>query len=213
MGKPIGLKQGLQGLLSLAVNVDWEAVDSDIFQTSVIEDPIEAGKQLTAFLKDRAKMLIGEIKSIVIDRSKRFNPAEFIGAGWTIEEEDERSLALTELDITSVRLEHMLKSGEEWVKGEDKLTRLKDAGYVRLDAGIFLTLWQNQHLIPTSWKELTNGNTTFIYFDGTILRDSDGRRCVLCLCWRGGQWDWVVRWLDYRWRARRPSAVLARPND
>lgn len=171
-------------------------------------------RQIKAVLEGRAKIKMVEVKAptpkkIVINRPKPFNSAEFLGAGWTIAEEDERSLALTELDITSVRLEHMLKSGEKWVKGEDKLTRLKAAGHVRLDAAIFLTLWQNQHLIPASWKELTNGNTTFIYFDGTILRCSSGVRCVLCLCWRDGQWYWDVDWLVNEWSADDPSAILA----
>src|SRR3989338_11561395 len=33
---------------------------------------------------------------MIIDRTTPFNPAEFIGDSWTIEEEDKRALALTE---------------------------------------------------------------------------------------------------------------------
>lgn len=144
-----------------------------------------------------------------IDRSKPFDPAEFIVEGWSIAEEDERSLALTEIDLDQVRLEHMLKPGESWVKGEEKLTRLKDAGFVRLDARIFETLWADQSLIPEKWKEKTGGNITYIFFDGTVLRSPGGRRCVLYLCWNGGQWRWDYRWLGRGWGVSGPSAVLA----
>ena len=145
-----------------------------------------------------------------LDRSKPFDPATFVGKSWSIAEEDESSLKLTEIDLTRVRLESMLEEGETSVQGEKKLERLKAAKHIRLDAKVFLTLWENQNLIPESWKEKTNGNTTFIYFDGTVLRDSDGRRYILCLCWLDGRWRWDYYWLDYGWYADNPSAVLAK---
>lgn len=139
-----------------------------------------------------------------------FNPAEFIGAGWNIitDETDARSIALTELDLTKVQQMTMLKDGETFIQGEEKLKRLKASDYIRLDADIFLTLWENQHLIPESWKEKVNGNTRYIFFDGTILRISDGDRCALCLYWGGGAWSWFVSWLDNGWLGNNPSAVL-----
>jgi hypothetical protein len=207
MSKP-SLEQGLQGLLSLAVNVDWSKVDADLFQRTVVQDPVGAGAQLTAFLRNGGRVIVGEPKVVALQPSTLFNPAKFIGDGWTIEEEDERSLALTQIDLTAIRLELMLKPGETSVKGENKLTRLKDTGHIRLDDRWFQFLWENQHMIPASWKELTNGNTTFIYFDGTVLRDPSGDRCALCLFWQSGQWYWGCDWLDNRWSADSPSAVL-----
>ena len=103
---------------------------------------------------------------LIIDRSRLFNPAEFIRSGWTIwkgppqgnglegeEDQDERSLALTEIDLSKVQLERMLQKGEDSVKGETKLARLKVARHVRLDAKVCQTIWANKHLIPESWKE------------------------------------------------------------
>lgn len=148
-------------------------------------------------------------KVIMINRFKLFNPAKFIGKGWTIEEQDERSLALTEIDLSKVKFETCLQEGETNIQGEEKLKRLKQADHIRLDAHFFLTLWKNKHLIPESWKEKTNGNTTFIFFDGTVLRGPGGRRYVLCLCWRDGRWDWRCYWLGDVWFAYGPSAVLA----
>jgi hypothetical protein len=111
--------------------------------------------------------------------------------------------------LTDVRFKTMLEGRETRVVGETKLERLKKAGDVRLDAKVFQTLWENQILIPERWKEKTNGNTTYIFFDGTVLRGSDGNRYVLCLCWDGGAWSWSVGWLGSDWHADDPSAVVA----
>jgi hypothetical protein len=208
MGKPVKIGQSHTAMSILANNADWESIDSNVLQR-IIDDPREAGKHFNLFLRNGGRVIIGEPRIIQIDRSKKFDPAEFIGKGWTIEEEDERSLELTELDITNVRFEHMLVEGETWVKGETKLERLKSAGNIRLDAKIFQTLWENQHLIPERWKEKTNGNTTFVCFDGTVLRDPGGYRYILYLDWYGGGWCWNDRWLVSKWDANGPSAVLA----
>jgi len=103
----------------------------------------------------------------------------------------------------------MLKDGETYVNGEEKLKRLKSAGHIRLDDGVFQVFWKNQHLIPERFKEKTGGNTTYIFFDGTILRGPGGGRYVLYLFWCGGEWFWFYRWLGRGWDANYPSAVLA----
>lgn len=165
-------------------------------------------RELAKFARKQACWVGASIISIV---RGRFNPVEFVGEGWNIiaDETDTRSIALTELDLTKVELRTMLKDGETSVKGEEKLKRLKASGLVRLDAEIFLTLWENQHPIPESWKEKVNGNTRYIFFDGTVLRDSYGLRYVLCLYWDDGGWHWGVYWLDFGWDVYGPSAVLA----
>lgn len=209
MGKAIAIGQSLNLFSVLANNADWDNLDGDTIQR-IINDPRQAGQQFTAFLRNGGKVIVGEPKVVAINRN-RFNPKKFIGAGWSIlnDETDARSIALTELDLAKVQHVTMLKDGETYVKGEEKLKRLRASDYIRLDADIFLTLWENQHLIPESWKEKVNGNTRYIYFDGTVLRDSDGCRFVLYLCWRGGRWNWRVDWLDYDWLGSGPSAVLA----
>ncbi len=188
----------------------------------VFQNPKEAGEQFTLFLKNGAQVLIGKIETISIDRTTPFNPAEFIGAGWTIwkgpadgkglegeEEQDARSLALTTLDATRLRLETTLKGEETSIVGEEKLKRLqKMADVIRLDAGIFQTFWRNQHLIPERFKAKTNGDTTYVYCDGTVLRCPRGDRCVLCFCWYGSrEWSWSCIRLDGHFNAVNPSAV------
>jgi hypothetical protein len=177
MNKP-SQGQVLNAIAILMNNADWDAVNGTVLQ-KVIDNPRDAGSQFTAFLKNGGRVIVGEPKVIPIDRTSAFDPVAFIGEGWSIVEEDERSLALGEVDLTKVNFETMLKERESSVVGEEKLKRLKDAGHIRLDAKVFQTLWENQHLIPASWKEPTNGNTTYVFFDGTILRHSRGGRYVL----------------------------------
>lgn len=149
--------------------------------------------------------------SIIHIPRNRFNPTKLLGQGWSIiaDETDTRSIALTELDLTKVQFVTMLKDGASCINGEEKLKRLKASDYIRMDADIFLMLWENQCLIPESWKEKVNGNTRFIHFDGTILRSPGGDRCVLYLCWDGGAWGWSAVWLGSGWNGGNPSAVLA----
>ena len=186
----------------------------DLFDKICGENGREWLEALKRFLKKEnpwgeAMNIVGDPKIIQIDRSNKFSPVEFLGKGWTIEEEDKRSLKLTEVDLTKIRFETCLKVGEGYITGEEKLKRLKSAGHIRLDVQIFLTLWKNQHLIPDKWKEKTNGNTTYFYFDGTVLRGPGGNRYVLCLGWSGGRWGWGCFWLVGDWSVDGPSAVLA----
>ncbi|MEQ1500104.1 MAG: hypothetical protein ABL917_01880 [Parcubacteria group bacterium] len=209
MGKAIAIGQSLNLFSVLANNADWDSLDVDTIQR-IINDPRQAGQQFTAFLRNGGKVIVGEPKVVTINRN-RFNPKKFIGDGWSIlnDETDARSIALTELDLTKVQHVTELRDGETYVKGEEKLKRLKSSDYIRLDADIFLTFWENQHHIPESWKEKVSGNTRFIYFDGTVLRGSDGNRYVLCLYWGDGAWYWHVYWLGNGWYDNDPSAVLA----
>jgi hypothetical protein len=146
---------------------------------------------------------------VIIDRTSAFDPVAFLGVGWSIVEEDDRSLALAEVDLSKVNFETALAEGETSVGGEEKLKRLKEAGHIRLDVKVFQTFWENPHLIPESWKQKTNGDTTYIFFNGTILLSPCGDRCVLCLCWYVGKRYWRYGLLDAQWDADSHSAVLA----
>lgn len=208
MGKPITIEQSHTAISILANNVDWSSLDTETLQW-VINNPKIAGAHFTAFLKNGGRIIIGEPKVIPIDRSKPFDPVAFLGEGWKIEEQDERSLALTEVNLADVEFKTMLEGRETLVKGETKLERLKKTGNIRLDAKVLQTLWENQILIPERWKEQTNGNTTHVFFDGTVLRNPSGGRVVLCLYWIGGRWDWGLDWLSCVWGGSNSSAVLA----
>ncbi len=162
--------------------------------------------------------------SLLIDRTQPFNPSTFIGEGWSFWKgpidgnglkgkaaQDERSLVLSEVDLSQVRFETMLKDGESSIRGEEKLERLKASGNIRLDAKILQTLWENKHFIPESWKERVNGNIRYIFFCGTELRSSDGDRFLLCLYWGVGGWGWYYDWIGRGWGASYLLAGLVRP--
>ena len=205
----ITVDQSHQIVATLVTNTAWEEIDFEGagLQNLVIRNPREAGWQFTVFLKNGGR-IVGNPRIISIDRTQPFDPAKLLDQGWVIDEQDERSLALGQIDFTNVWLEYMLKEGDIRIKGEERLKRLKKAGHIRLDAKVFQTLWENQELIPESWRGKTNGCTTFIFFDGTILRSPRGGRCVLCLYWGDGQWHWFCPWFEGDWDVG-SSAVLA----
>jgi len=161
-----------------------------------------------------------------IDRSKPFNPATFIGTGWSIwrgpadgnglegeEERDSRSATLTELDLDKVQLMTCFKRGESMTTGEERIKRLRTYGRVRLDENAFQTFWENREQLPARFKERVNGNVQFIFLDGVVLRSPDGGRYALCLYFSGGgSWRWRSDWLDCDRDASNPSAVLASQN-
>lgn len=147
-----------------------------------------------------------------IDRSQPIDPVKLLRPGWTIAEQDERSLALKEVDLSQVRLVQTLNPGERCVQGEAKIQRLRSAGYILLDAKIFQTLWKNQRLIPKSWRQKTGRHATWIFFDGTVLAsEKEDARCVLFLYWKGKRWYRGCFWLESGWEAHWPSAVLEQP--
>lgn len=155
---------------------------------------------------------------LTIDRTHYpFNPETFIGKGWSFWrgpadsnglegdlEQDEKSLALIKVNPSEILLETQLCPGESYTTGEERLKRLISADRIRLDLGVFKSLWQDQSMIPESWK----GKTTF--FDGQTLRGPGGDRYALYLCWYGGRWGWFVYWLSSRRNVAYPSAVLAK---
>lgn len=207
----ITVDQSHQVLAALAANTNWEAIDfkESGLQDLVIRNPQEAGKQFTTFLQHGGRVFVGDPRIISIDRQP-FDPGTFLGKGWTIEGQDERSLQLTEVDLSNILLRDMLRQGEDRINGEERLRRLKAENLICLDARVFQAFWNNQHLIPKSWKEKTRGHTTFIFFDGTVFQSPRGLHYVLCLCWSASQWSWHYYWLGDVWRVSNPSAVLAR---
>ena len=159
---------------------------------------------------------------LAIDRSKPFNPAEFLGQGFSIwrgpadgggmegeGEQDSRSLALQEVDFSKVLLETCFEGEETWITGEEKLRRLKASGHIRLDARIGQALYEEEGQRTLRWLHDTHG-IRYVDFMGTILRSPDGDRDVLFL-YRGddGGWDRDYYYLECGWRAHDFSAALA----
>lgn len=73
-----------------------------------------------------------------------------------------------------------------------------------LNANVLDWLLEHQELIPEEWKG------KYIFFWGTIYRDSDGGLCVRCLCFGGGSWGWACGWLGAGFRSCGPVAVAGK---
>ncbi len=139
---------------------------------------------------------------IRIDRSKPIHFA-LIGKD-TIEEQDEKSLCLTECDLDRVQLETCLENGISSISSERRLARLKEKKCIRLDARIFQEVLGNLSKIPESWKSKWE-----IHFNGTTMQDASGNRYIFCLVGdTKGHWKWGVHWLANACQEYTASAVL-----
>ncbi len=195
---------------ALACNVDWDKLDPDAMQ-SIIEHAKQA--EITAFLQNGARLVVGTI--LPIDRSTPFDPATFMGKGWSIwrgpadggglngeEQECQASLACTSIDRTQIALVNCRRGcGQECLQGEVFLRKVRTGWSPVLDAKIGQTLYENPQFIPEDWKGQS------VFFMGTELRDPNGYRCVLYLYWSGARWDWRYRWIGSTFNSDSPAAV------
>lgn len=93
------------------------------------------------------------------------------------EDQDSDSLALESLDLNEVQLVSVLRKGELWIQGEERVKRLKEANYILLDARILQEVIKHPKLVPESWKKHDP-----IHFDGTVIHQLvDRTRRVLSL--------------------------------
>lgn len=128
-----------------------------------------------------------------IDRSDPFNPAKFLGVGWSIwrgpvngkgiegqEDQDPRSLAITEIE-PAMFCRTAGRAG----------SILLDE--IHLDAKIAQDLVWEERQQTLKWLHDTF-KLNSIPFPGTILRSPRGRRRTLWLCREGtGSWYWETR--------------------
>lgn len=132
-------------------------------------------------------------KTHIINTSKPFIPNE-----WKLEYNNDQG-EIT-LDPSNLLLHLEPEQEEGCIKGEVLAERMKDTG---LGSAVLKYLLDNPSLIPKEWKD------KWVYFWGTILLSPNGYRCVLCLYFGGGRWDWHCDWLGDGFSSRDPSAVLA----
>ena len=90
---------------------------------------------------------------------------------------------------------------KDWIKGNELREELK--GKPVLNANVLDYLLAHPELIPEEWKG------KYVFFWGTIYRDSDGSLNVRYLGWNGERWNWSFNWLDNVWYDVCPAAVSA----
>lgn len=190
--------QSQQVIATLMTNTDWSAIDFEEagLRDIIVRRPKDAGAAFTAWLKNGCRLAVKGPATLIIDRSRPFDPATFIGRGWTIEEQDERAVDLTEINFSKVDFVNALKRGESVITGEEKLRRLKKDGSIRLDAKVGQTLYEEKGQVMLHFIH-EHFNVSWFELAGTVLRNPHGNRCFLFLCRYGdGSWDWRFGWLD-----------------
>ena len=224
MKNKISAGQSRSIVASLLTDTPWESIDADV--QIFIELPAEQrGKMFAAFIANKFHLNVGDPKTLL---TKLFDPASFIGKGWTTwkgpvngdglageEDIDSRSLALTEIELANFIFETCLRKRENSILGEEKLRRLKEEKpeFIRFAGNIFLGLWldyqANKENSILEWFH-RNFKINFMDFPGQVLRNPSGGRRILYLKRSDdGLWDWHYRWLGSQWDADIPSAGCA----
>jgi hypothetical protein len=171
---------------ALLMNVDGERADESTLRR-ILQYPQRAGEDFGRWLANDCQLLVNGPKIIKLDPSKKFIPDGYFSAGWTTwkgakdggglegkEDVDERSLALTEIDLSKVTLETCLKFGEVVINGEEQLARLKTLeGKILLGGNAIMALWEDYQVNGENsgleWLRITR-RVTYIEFHGLILR-------------------------------------------
>ena len=106
------------------------------------------------------------------------------------------------LDLSNVRL-HLSPTQMNGKYIEGNKLRKELASEPVFNANVLDYLLAHPELIPEEWKG------KYVFFWGTIYRNSDGYLYVRFLYWHGGAWDWSYVWLDRNFGDLDPAAVLA----
>ena len=127
-----------------------------------------------------------------IDRTQPFDLVKFLGLGegWSVEEQDEYALKITELSPSKVLLKAVFSEAETGITGDETRRRLKESGHILLDAQVLAVLLENQEKIPESWEGKD------VYFDGTVIRGLGYHSYTLCLSRPSNEtkrWTWSLR--------------------
>lgn len=146
---------------------------------------------------------------IKIDRSSPFDVRKFFGEEYVIWREDHRSVKKKMIDLTKVFFVSTLMSDEESISGEEKLKRLIEQGYIRLDAKILQTFFENQEMIPSLWRP-KEGSRRYVFFDGTILENENegGLFTPYLTCLGNEPWEYSFNWVGNMHTVELPSIVL-----
>jgi hypothetical protein len=180
-----------------------EELDSGCVQ-AIIDRPEFAGRNFMKFLRNGARAIVGGPMIIKIDRNTPFNVEEYPGnSGWSIVEQDQRSLSITEIDLMKVD-SVPIPGFRAAVDGPTALAQLKKRGIVRWDAGIGQALMNEKDQHSLEWL-LNEKGIGVIPLYGTVV--SKGKsNCFLALERayedeeenRKDQWEWRYCWFDHR---------------
>ncbi|MGC9598922.1 MAG: hypothetical protein ABSE18_00875 [Minisyncoccia bacterium] len=157
-------------------------------------------------LRKFRQVLLGysEVKAIehVID----LDASPFIPGDWKVEKHQRGGSFKWDPKQVQLYLSPNQQNGKS-IEGNKLRTELE--GKPVFNANLLDYLLKNPHLIPEEWKRDEQGRTHYIFFWGTIYRNSGGNLCVRCLYWDDDGWDWNYDWLGRGWRVLSPAALRA----
>ena len=206
-------------------------VTNDQFRLPI--DDRAARKNLVAFLKAGCPVFaMSEAKSksdtiaapaiikpasTILKPKRPFDPT-FFGSGWTIWlgledgdglkgeiECDQRSMALTELDLALIEPTIILRKRESYTTRAEQIARVKKErpDRIRLDPCFPLALRDKPEKYPEAWKGKA------ICWDGLTLRSPDGDRYSVYSIWYGSGVALRCGWHGGSRRSGDLSALLA----
>jgi hypothetical protein len=177
----------------------WETITPATMTQLTTGDSATLGREFTSFLANGGRVFLGRPTKVAVYNPTMHELSEFINLeGWCIveEETDLRAASMETLNIGKVHLRSTLKYGEQSITGAERIARIKEAGYVRLGAGMFLVFWNNQDIIPENLKDSAENTDTGICFDGTVLISPYGEKFVFCLYRLDDEWRWTLDFLN-----------------
>ncbi len=151
-------------------------------------------------LRQFRQVLLGHAVITVPEHLVDLDANPFIPDGWKIEEHQKGGALKWNASQVSLYLSEPQKRGRS-IEGNKLRNTLK--GDPVLNANVLDYLLAHPDLIPEDWKG------KYVFFWGTIYRDSGGNLCVRFLCWSGGGWGWGYGWLAHDFGGRYPAALRA----
>ncbi|MEK7173028.1 MAG: hypothetical protein AAB740_03555 [Patescibacteria group bacterium] len=152
------------------------------------------------FLAQVREVLLGRAEIKTVSHTIDCDADPFVPEDWKVEEHKKGGRLLWDLAKVELFLSENQKDGNIIV-GNKLRKELADKPV--LNANVLDWLLAHPQLIPEEWKG------KYIFFWGTIYRDSSGDLGVRCLYFYDGEWRWSVRWLGHDWHDLNPAALLA----
>jgi hypothetical protein len=150
-------------------------------------------------LADVLKVIKGQAEIKMIERLIDCDSAPFVPNGWSVEEHKKGGLFKFDPAKISLYLSKEQKKGS--IDGHYLRKDLSDKPV--MNANVLDYLLAHPELIPEEWKG------KYIFFWGTIYRNSDGYLYVRCLGWLGSKWCWYYCWLGYDFCSADPAALAS----
>lgn len=157
-------------------------------------------------LADIRSVLRGHASITMVSHVIDCDADPFVSDGWKVEEHKKGG----QLTFDPSKVKFYLSDGQrggKYIVGNSLHKELADKPV--MNANVLDFLLAKPDLIPEDWKTDGAGNTRYIFFWGTVYRNSGGDLCVRCLYWKDVRWSWSSLWLDDGWGGSDPALLRA----